>query len=176
MAGPAGVNAAPWSEVVRLHEIGRGLSRRLEADEATRARIARWLEIEGLNALSADVRVDPAPVGWRLSGSLRAVPVQVCGVTLEPFENPVETDFSVDLVSPEDAPAEDESDEELSLESVDPPDVVADERLDLAAYVVEQLSLALDPFPRKPDAAFEPPAEETVLSPFAKLAALKRPE
>lgn len=170
------MKSEPWSEVVRLHEVGRGLSRRLEADEATRARVAKWLEIEGLNALSADVRVDPAPVGWRLSGTLNAVPVQVCGVTLEPFENPVQTEFGIDLVAPGDAQAEDESDEELSLESADPPDVIADERIDLAAYVVEQLSLALDPFPRKPDAAFEAPPDETVLSPFAKLAALKRPE
>lgn len=168
------MNGEPWSDVVRVHEIGRGLSRRLEADEATRARVAKFLGLEGLTRLVADVTVAPAPIGWRLSGRLDAAPVQVCGVTLEPFENPLQTDFSIELVPPEHASDEDASDEELSLESVDPPDVVRDERIDLAAYAVEQLSLAVDPFPRKADAAFEAPKDETVLSPFAKLGALKR--
>jgi uncharacterized metal-binding protein YceD (DUF177 family) len=165
----------PWSEVVRLDEIGRGLTRTLTADEATRARIARFLELDGLEGLSAEVTVAPAPIGWRLSGRFAAVPVQSCGVTLEPFENPTHGDFSIDLVGPEHAPTEDEPGEELSLDSTDPPDVVEDEKIDLAAYVVEQLSLALDPFPRKPDAEFVKPDEGADLSPFAQLAALKRP-
>lgn len=174
MAGTPGVTQ-PWSEIVRLNEIGRGLNRSLEADEATRGRIARFLELDGLQRLSADVTLAPAPIGWRLSGRFRAVPIQTCGVTLEPFENPTGGDFSIDLVGPEHAPAEDESDEELSLDSADPPDVVQDEKIDLAAYVVEQLSLALDPFPRKPGAEFVKPDEGADVSPFAKLAALKRP-
>lgn len=174
MAGTPGVNP-PWSEVVRLNEIGRGLTRRLVADEATRTRIAGFLELDGLERLSAEVTVAPAPVGWRLSGRFEAAPVQTCGVTLEPFENPTDGDFSIDLVGPEHAPDEDDSDEELSLDSADPPDVIQDEKIDLAAYVIEQLSLALDPFPRKPDAEFVKPDEGADVSPFAKLAALKRP-
>lgn len=167
------MNARPWSEIVRLNEIGRGLSRRLEADPQTRARIARFLDLDGLARLVADVSVTPAALGWRLSGRFDALPVQTCGVTLEPFENPTDGDFSIDLVGPEYAPPEDGPDEELSLDSADPPDVVEDEKIDLAVYVVEQLSLALDPFPRKPDAEFVKPDEGADVSPFAKLAALK---
>lgn len=163
----------PWSEIVRLNEIGRGLSRRLEANEATRTRIARFLQLDGLGRLVADVTVAPAPIGWRLSGRFEALPIQTCGVTLEPFENPTDGDFAIDLVGPEHAPAENGPDEELSLDSADPPDVVEDEKIDLAGYVVEQLSLALDPFPRKPDAEFVKPDEGADVSPFAKLAALK---
>jgi len=40
--------------------------------------------------------------------------------------------------------------------------------------VVEALSLALDPFPRKPGAAFEAPLETQPLSPFAALDHLRR--
>jgi hypothetical protein len=39
---------------------------------------------------------------------------------------------------------------------------------------VEQLSLALDPFPRAAGAEFTPPEESAEISPFAVLKALKR--
>jgi len=51
--------------------------------------------------------------------------------------------------------------------------VLENDSIDLAAYVVEHLSLELDPFPRKPGAVFEPPAEEGSASPFAVLRKLK---
>jgi hypothetical protein len=43
----------------------------------------------------------------------------------------------------------------------------------LGAYVVEDLSLAIDPFPRKPGAAFAPPQMAAEPSPFIVLAKLK---
>ena len=45
--------------------------------------------------------------------------------------------------------------------------------IDVAAYVVEHLALEIDPFPRKPGAAFDysPPDKEE--SPFAVLKNLK---
>jgi hypothetical protein len=39
--------------------------------------------------------------------------------------------------------------------------------------VIELLALALDPFPRRPDAVFEAPATDAAPSPFSVLAALK---
>ena len=52
-------------------------------------------------------------------------------------------------------------------------DVLASDEMDPTAYVIEHLTLALDPFPRKPDAEFEPPPTEAPESPFAALKALK---
>ena len=40
-------------------------------------------------------------------------------------------------------------------------------------HVIEHLALEIDPFPRKPDAVFEPPATEEETSPFAVLKGLK---
>jgi len=54
-------------------------------------------------------------------------------------------------------------------------DEATGEALDLAAYVVEALALALDPFPRKPGAVFVSPAPVGETSPFAALARLTRP-
>ena len=51
--------------------------------------------------------------------------------------------------------------------------MLVDDKVDLGAYVVEDLSLAIDPFPRKPGVAFEAPEQTGELSPFAVLAKLK---
>ena len=162
-----------WSVPLRLDQIGRGVTRRLVASEQERARIARDLDLAALDRLEAEVDVSPAPVGWRLQGKLSAHVVQTCGVTLEPLPADIEARFSVDIVEtlvdePESGP-----DRELGLDSWDPPDVAEGGVIDLGGYVVEHLALELDPFPRKPGVAFEPPAAEAEPSPFAVLAKLR---
>jgi hypothetical protein len=102
---------------------------------------------------------------------------QTCGVTLEPFDSDLEGQIHLRAL-PEGSAAlggADEAGGELDLdpESDDPPDVLTDDRIDLAAYVVEDLSLAIDPFPRKPGVEFEAPEQSGELSPFAVLAKLK---
>ncbi len=62
---------------------------------------------------------------------------------------------------------------DLDPDADDPPDVLEGDKIDLGAYVVEDLSLAIDPFPRKPGAAFEAPDTGAEISPFAVLAKLK---
>ncbi len=47
------------------------------------------------------------------------------------------------------------------------------EEIDLAHYLVEQLVLDLDPFPRKPGVAFDYTPAVTEESPFAVLKTLK---
>jgi uncharacterized metal-binding protein YceD (DUF177 family) len=69
--------------------------------------------------------------------------------------------------------ADEDHELELDPEADDPPDVLAGDQLNLGAYVVEDLSLAIDPFPRKPGVAFEPPQTSAEISPFAVLAKLK---
>jgi len=56
----------------------------------------------------------------------------------------------------------------------DPPDPLIGGAVDLGSVVSEHLTLALDPYPRKPGAQFvEPAAEDGVVSPFAQL---RRPQ
>lgn len=166
------IDAPPWSDRVRLDQIGVGLTRRLEADAETRARVADALGLLELSALTADVSVKPAGAGWRLEGRVRASLAQACVITLEPVPADIDTAFSVDLVE---AGAIEPNSRviEADPEGPDGPDVVEDGGVDLAAYAVEHLALALDPYPRKPGAVFEPPAGEAEPSPFAVLAQLK---
>lgn len=162
----------PLSEIVRLNQIGAGLRRVLEADAETRRAIARALDLQSLDAFTAELTVEPTTAGWTLSGRVRADVVQTCGLTLEPLPAKVDERFSVGLI--EGSPPEPEDDVEIDLEMVDDsPDYVEDGRIDLGQYAVEQLSLALDPFPRKPGATFVQPAEPAEISPFAVLKAMQ---
>ena len=52
----------------------------------------------------------------------------------------------------------------------DEPDPLVDGKIDLGALAAEFFALGLDPYPRKPGVAFEPPAEpEPQATPFAVL-------
>ena len=163
--------SAPFSETVRINEIGERLSRTLEPDAATRARIGRALDLASLDSLSGQMTVEPAMDGWRLTGRVTAEAVQTCGITLEPLLVSIDEAFTINLV--EEAPAALE-DEEIEVDlDADTPDVIEDGKIDLGAYLVEQLSLNLDPFPRKPGAEFQQPPEPAEISPFAVLKAFK---
>lgn len=164
----------PWTVPVRITEIGRGLKRRLEADAPVRARIARALDLQALDRLEAEVSVAPAAQGYEAQGTLHAHVTQTCGVTLEPLPAELSTDFAVRFVEAEAAePAEAQREVVVALEDEDPPDEIEGGVVDLGAYVVEHLALALDPFPRKPGAVFEAPEQAAEPSPFAALARLK---
>lgn len=161
----------PYSEPVRLNQIGAGLERRLEPDAAARGRIARALNLASLDSFSADLELKPVGLGWRLGGRIAAQAVQTCGVTLEPLPVSIDDVFSVALVEAEaDAGPQGEIDVELDDDS---PDRIENGRLDLGQYAVEQLALRLDPFPRKPGAEFVQPPQAGEISPFAVLNRLK---
>lgn len=168
----------PWSIPVRLSELGREPVRRLAPDETVRARIARALGLAALPAFAAEVRLSPWHDGVEVEGRWTATVGYICGVTLDPFEQDLAGAFDVHAVPSGSAlavgPDAGESEVELDLEAEDPPDVLEGETVDLGALLVEHLALEIDPFPRKPDAVFEPPPVEGPESPFAVLKALKK--
>lgn len=155
----------PYSEPVRLHQIGGGVSRTLEPDAAARARIAKALDLASLDTFVADVTLAPSPGGWRLSGRVRASLAQICGITLEPLPVEVDAPFAVSLAEA----ADEESDEIVITLDDESPDPIEGGQIDLGQYAVEQLALQLDPFPRKPGAEFVQPPEPAESSPFAVL-------
>jgi hypothetical protein len=165
-----------WARPVRLGELARGPVRlSLAADEAERAAIAKALGLKSLPALSAEVEVRPWLDGAELKGRFDARVEQVCGVTLDPFEQDLFGEFDVRVVPPgsPNAPTDDGGEVALDLDAPDPPDVLAGDEIDVAAYVVEHLALEVDPFPRKPGAAFEYESDPAETSPFAVLKGLK---
>jgi uncharacterized metal-binding protein YceD (DUF177 family) len=164
-------DAHPFSRPIRLNQIGQGVTRTLEPDAPERAAIARWLDLEALDEMSVEVTLAPAHEDgvWALTGRVRARVVQACGLTLHPLPALVDQSFKVRLAEESDAT---EGEIEVTLED-DAPDLIENGQVDLGHHAVEQLSLALDPFPRAPGAEFQPPEPEAEISPFGALRALK---
>lgn len=166
------IPALPYSDPVRLHQIGAGLSRRLEPDAEARQRIARALNLKSLDRFEADLEVTATVSGWRLTGRVVADAVQSCVLTLEPLPVHIDERFEINLVEALDTPPSEEGEIDLELDD-NSPDVVENGQIDLGQYAVEQLALHLDPYPRKEGAVFEQPPEPGEISPFGVLRTLK---
>ena len=164
---------APLADLVRSRP-ENPYRRQLVADEAARAALAKALDLVALERLEADLTVRGWFDGVVIDGRWSARVVQICGVSLEPFSTDLEGDFTVRAV-PSGSPHAPDPDAEIviDLDADDPPDVLDGDLVDLGAYVVEHLALEIDPFPRKPDAVFEPPEAPAERSPFAVLRGLK---
>lgn len=170
---------SPISRPIALGDIPPlGRSVRIVADAGEAAALAARNGLEAVRSFEAELTVTP----WRRSGltvegAFKAVVVQICGVSLEPFEQPMEERFTLRFLPAEDLSAEAQR-TAFSLEDEDPPDVLEGDSIDLGAIAEEQFALAIDPYPRAPGAEL-PAAEgeslaESADSPFAALAALKR--
>ena len=159
----------PWSEPVRLHQVGGGVKRTLETDAAARARIVKALDLASLDAFTAEMELKPTDAGWRLSGRVRASLAQTCGITLEPLPLEIDAPFALTLAEA----VEEDSDEIVITLDDESPDLIENGQIDLGQYAVEQLALRLDPFPRKPGAEFVQPPEPAEISPFAVLKQLR---
>lgn len=101
-------------------------------------------------------------------GRLRARVTQTCIVSLDDFAVNLTEDFRIRFVpaGAESDNEDPESEDELGYEGVS---------IDLGEATAEQLGLALDPYPRKPDAALPENEPEAKPHPFAALAALRKP-
>lgn len=166
-----------WSvPVAAAHIPETGQRRELVADEPVREAIAKAAGIVALPRLEASfdlMRVGSE--GLRVTGRVSATIVQSCVVTLEPIES--EVDEAIDLVFTPDASdaAAAEAEGLQAIEAGDPPEPLRDGAADLGAVATEFLLLGMDPYPRKPGAAFDAPAaDDPSHRPFAALAALKK--
>jgi hypothetical protein len=148
----------------------------LEAGPKARAEIAERLDLAELATLEADIALRPWLDGVEIDGRVRAEATRICGLSLEPFEVEIDEPFLI-RVTPEgspNAPTAEASEIIVDLGAEDPPEVSVNGLIDISAYAVEALALALDPFPRKPGAVFSPPEAPTADSPFAALSALAK--
>ncbi len=165
---------------IRLGDLAAGsIQRRLKPDDKTRAALAKGLGLEALPELEASLEVRSWMDGCQVLGRFDGQVTQVCGVSLEPFTQPVSGEIDLRLAPegspnlPADPAAGGEI--EVSLDTPDPPERLEGDAIDLMAILREHLALAIDPFPRRPDAVFEWSPETEDASPFAALRALRKP-
>jgi uncharacterized metal-binding protein YceD (DUF177 family) len=141
----------------------------VEASPEERAAVAGRLLVVGIPVLQCAFRLARVAGGIiEAQGHLQARVLRTCVVSLDEFEAGVDERFSLRFV-----PAGTESDD---------PDPEAEDEvpytgdfLDLGEAAVEQLALALDPYPRKPHAELPATETEAPEHPFAALASLRRP-
>jgi hypothetical protein len=129
-----------------------GFAWRIEADEPVRLAIARRLGIPAVSSLSGEVKLDRTADGFDLKGRLEAVIERICVSSLEPLIETISEDFEVRFVLAAGGASLHEDIE------VDAPEPVPERGFDLADILVQQLALAMDPYPHK--AGAQPLAEQ----------------
>jgi uncharacterized metal-binding protein YceD (DUF177 family) len=158
----------PGSELCRPVAVDRigpdGLEVEVRASEAECGALARRMAIPAVLECVCRFSLSAAPGGVVLAEShLRARVVRECVLSLDAFESLTEERFRLRFVpagreSNDDDP---DSDDEIAYHGG---------TIDLGEATAEQLALALDPYPRKPDAALPDPEAAAADSPFAVLA------
>jgi len=169
----------PWRVPVAVAQIpDTGLHRDLEADQATRIAVADIGGLRAVLAVKASFDVTPKSGGrFHVRGHVRARVGQTCVVTLEEMESEIDEPIDLIFAPPEQIPQMadlvDEA-EQSSEDTPDPPEPIENGIIDLGKLATDALYLGVDPYPRKPDAVFEPLVEAANPDdhPFAALKAL----
>jgi uncharacterized metal-binding protein YceD (DUF177 family) len=169
----------PWSIAVTVAQLPEhGLHCDIEASATARDAMAKLAGLRGISSAHAALDVTPISDGRvHVVGRVSAQIGQTCVVTLDPIDSPI--DEAIDLIF---APAsqirelaETIDDSEGAVEIPDPPEPIEGGVIDLGRVATDALFLGINPYPRKPDAVFEPPAAliDPEDHPFAALKALK---
>jgi uncharacterized metal-binding protein YceD (DUF177 family) len=140
----------------------------IAASAAERVALARRFALLALDRLEAQVTLVRLPGGLlRLSAALSADVVQECVATLEPVPSRVDERFMLLYGA-----AQDETGEVMLSGEAELVEPLTGAALDIGEAVAQQLSLALDPFPRAPGPAAA--AAETGPSEAQSFAALAK--
>lgn len=158
---------------IRIDTIGEGeRTESIEANEAERVALARRFGLIAIGRLSGSFTLRREASGIRVTGRVTAEATQGCSITGEPLPARVDEEaqlrFVDDLGAGEEMELDDEAIDVLPLEGG---------AIDLGEIAAETLALALDPFPRGPnaEAALKEAGviSEGEAGPFGALAGLK---
>lgn len=126
----------------------RSSERQIDASVAECKALADVLELQAIDRLVATLRLRRLASGLiEVLGEIESDVVQTCVVTLEPVPAKIRERLRLTLGDAEPAPMLGEID--IEFDASDPPEPIVDGVIDLGALVAEQLSLALEPYPRK---------------------------
>jgi uncharacterized metal-binding protein YceD (DUF177 family) len=156
-----------------------GLHREIEADEATRAAMAEIAGLREISHVRAAFDLKPRSGGqMHVTGRVTARIGQNCVVTLEPLESDIDEEVDLTFAPKEqipeiDEPEDDEGDSATDMTNAFEP--IENGVIDLGRLASDVLYLAIDPYPRKEGAVFEPQvaASDPEDNPFAALKSLQ---
>lgn len=164
-----------FSHIHRLDSLPpAGKVTQIVADEGARAALAERFDLKQLNALSAEYQLTKRAKGIEAAGTLNADGAQACVVTGADVPFTMSEPFHLLFTTDDDA------DEELELNDDDLDTLLIEGGgIDMGEAVAQTLALALNPYPRSPDADTKRSKlgivseDDAVTGPFAALAALK---
>jgi hypothetical protein len=181
--------AQTWHVPVRLEDVpDTGLHLELAAPEDVRSAVVAFGDVTAVSRLEAVLDcVRQGETRLRVTGRVTATVEQTCVVTLEPVTNEVDERLDVVFAPTAEAQPAGRDDDDFADDDEDvagdapawddtgaeevPEALSADGTADVGAIAVEFLLLGINPFPRKPGAAFvRPPETDATVSPFADLA------
>lgn len=154
---------------------------RIAASAEERTDIAAFLGILAIDRLESELSIERWSAGGiKIEGRLVAAAEQACVVTLEPVPEAIDESFRLTFL-PRSARIADprnvaEAEVIVKFDEEDPPDELEGPVLDLGPILVEQLALALDPYPRSEGAKL-PDIDDSgdeKPSPFAALSRLRK--
>ena len=159
-----------WTYALELDKVddsGQEIS--IEAPEGSKPLLERRLDISGLDELKADLRIEPQAGGvFHVLGRMHAKIIQLCVVTAEPIESLIEeevegwfidheagvTSFAKAQKDRVAGASKGHAEVEVMDESEDPEPAVGGQ-IDLGEFIVQNLSLAINPYPHKEGAHYE---------------------
>lgn len=180
MSGSAAEAANEFSRIVTPDRLGGPpLTESIEASPSEREAVAGRLELLAVERLAAKLTVKA--VGsrlFRVQGTWEAEVSQACVVTLAPVADSLSGDIEASFEAADERAAERRGGDVLiDPEGADPAEPLPQEGIDFGELVVQELAVALDPYPRAPGAEipaeYRPPEVEEENGPFAALKVLK---
>jgi len=171
-------DALPISRLYNLNRLGQaGDQVAFQAMDEECARLAGFADVSRVESFAARIALKKtAPNSFHLDFVLEADIVQACVVSLADVPAHIERHFARDLhFNPALKRAKDAALAEDPLMEDDKPEEIDSLHYDLAAPLIEEFVLAIDPYPRAPGVEFEaPPAvQDSPENPFAVLKGLK---
>jgi uncharacterized metal-binding protein YceD (DUF177 family) len=138
--------------------------------------LAKWAGVDSVKRFTGKVGLRRlSQTRFNFDADLTADVIQSCVVTLEPVESRITRHVSRELQLAPRLPRADAGELTLAAGDDDVPEAILSLDYDLAAPLLEEFALAIDPYPRKAGVSFTPPVEPETpqSSPFAVLKALK---
>lgn len=150
-------------EIVADEVPAQGRTVDLTPTPAEREALAARLGLVELSVLNFKGSVRP----WRrngltLEGSIKADLIQSCVVSLEPVAEKIRETIKIHFLPDEMIERDErrrsrgeEREIVIDIEADDPPEPMDNGRIDMGEAIAEQLSLLMNPYPRKPEADFQ---------------------
>jgi hypothetical protein len=170
------------SQKIPVTAIEEPVEGRIAFSEPGLSRVKAFLGIDSLDRLAIDYRLAPLARGrFSLTGKVEAQLSQLCVVTREAVAEAVDEPLDLECWPQDQMGEVPEIDHDSSEDAMpdDPPVPIVAGQIDLGALAVEIVASAMNPYPRKDDAAFDwtdPQADPAISGPFADLAKLKPKE